>query len=165
MINCDNYHSNTGVKRVQILPHLPLKTIFLEKNVFLSQHVAKTKKPFLGHFHLVGVIFTLWGKIYCSDDKMKLYCDRFSFFLGKSDAMIYFQVEPQFPLKMKKLEIWWSIAIFNDRKGWSGFWGMQQGQATNIPTPLKPPTSPCNIPQNTDYPSRLLKIAIDPKSL
>ena len=77
-------------------------------------------------------------------------------FLGNSDGMIYFQVEPQFPLKMKKLESWWLIATFSIWEGLSGFWRMLQGQATKIPTPTTPsqhptkPRQPFSITKNCD---------------
>ena len=69
----------------------------------------------LGYFPLVGVIFTLWSKIYPSEDKMKW--EAFStkqglHFLGNSDGMIHFWVKPQFPLKMKN-----EIAIFSNCEG------------------------------------------------
>ena len=74
----------------------------------------------LGYFHLVGKIFTLWGKIYPSKDKMKWAAFRTMtglYFLGNSDTMIYFQEEPQFSSKMKKLKSWWLIANFSNCKG------------------------------------------------
>ena len=90
--------------------------------------MKKGQMSILGYFNLVGLIFTLWGKIYPSKDKMEWAAFRTCIFLGDSDVMIYFRVKPQFPSKKKKLESWWLMQFLIIAKGSLGFGGCRKGR-------------------------------------
>ena len=67
----------------------------------------------------MGVIFTLWGKIYPSEGKMKWA--EFGtvtglHFSGKQWRDDLFSSWAAISTKMKKLESWWLMAIFSNRE-------------------------------------------------
>ena len=83
-------------------------------------HEVENYLFFFGYFHLVGVIFTFWSKIYSYEDKMKWAAFRTVaglHFLGKQWLDDLFLSQAAISPKMKKLENRWLITIFSNRKG------------------------------------------------
>ena len=130
----DGKHPQFWAKLLPAWISFQMKSFFFKKVVLYKVYVsfvrqrwhltwndirAKSKRS-LRVFSSSGAIITLLGKIYPSKDKTKWAAFGTVtglHFLGNSDTMIYFWVEPQSPPKMKKLESWWLIAIFNNFEG------------------------------------------------
>ena len=80
----------------------------------------KSNMSNLGYFHLVGVIFTLWGKIYPLEDKIKwaAFCSVTGLhFFGKQCRDDLFSSQATISPQNEKLKSWWLITIFSNREG------------------------------------------------